>query len=237
MRQRRDHEARLIAMDAMAASIAQEVNQPLSAIALNGQAALLLLAQTPPNIKEARAALDGVVTDSVRGTEVIASLRGMFKKGARGRVWFDVDDLVREVVAMLDVDLRTGRISVSIELREGLPKLLADRVQLQQVFLNLIMNAIEAMRSVTERSRRLRISSDIIQGSSGVLVTVEDSGAGIDRKDRDRIFEPFFTTKSAGTGIGLTICRSIIEAHGGTLRASASKPYGTIFHVALPSGG
>ena len=137
---------------------------------------------------------------------------------------------------MVDIDLRTQRVSVSIELREGLPQLLADRGQLQQVFLNLIMNAIDAMRSVTDRVRLLRIRSDNGQESSSVLVTIEDSGAGIDRNDKDRIFEPFFTTKSTGTGIGLTICRSIIESHGGTLRASANKPYGTIFHVALPGG-
>ena len=148
----------------------------------------------------------------------------------------DVDVLVREVVDMLDVDLRTGRVSVSIEAHHDLPELLLNRGQLQQVLLNLITNAIEAMRSVTDRPRQLRIESNIIQGSQGVvLVTVEDSGTGIDRKDRNRIFEPFYTTKSSGMGIGLTICRSIIEAHGGTLRASANKPYGTIFHVALPS--
>jgi signal transduction histidine kinase len=113
--------------------------------------------------------------------------------------------------------------------------LLADRGQLQQVFLNVSMNAIEAMRSVSDRVRLLRVRSHV-QESSGVLVTIEDSGAGIDGKDKDRIFEPFFTTKSTGTGIGLTICRSIIESHGGTLLASANEPYGTTFHVALPSG-
>jgi signal transduction histidine kinase len=236
MRQRGERNERQIAMDAMAASIAHEVNQPLSAIALNSQAALLFLAQTPPNTNEARAALEGIVSDSVRGTEVIASLRGMFKNGAHGRVWCDVNDLVREVLTMLDVDLRTQRVAISTELREGLPPLLADRGQLQQVFLNLTMNAIEAMHSVVDRARQLRVRSDIIQESSGVLVTIEDSGTGIDRTDKDRIFEPFFTTKSTGTGIGLTICRSIIESHGGTLRASANKPYGTIFHVALPNG-
>jgi signal transduction histidine kinase len=236
MRQRGEREARQIAMDAMAASIAHEVNQPLSAISLNSQSALLFLARTPPNIEEARAALESIAKDSVRGSDVIASLRAMFKKDVHGRVWFSVNDLVREVLAMVDVDLRTQRISVSTELREGIPRLLADRGQLQQVFLNLIMNAIEAMRSITDRARLLRVRSDTIQGSSGVLVTVEDSGTGIDREDRDRIFDPFFTTKSSGTGIGLTICRSIIESHGGTLRASANKPYGTIFHVALPNG-
>jgi signal transduction histidine kinase len=148
----------------------------------------------------------------------------------------DVDVLVREVVEMLDADLLTGRVSVSIEAHHDLPELLLNRGQLQQVLLNLITNAIEAMRSVTDRTRQLRIKSET-SGSQGVVVTVEDSGTGIDRKDKDRIFEPFFTTKSSGTGLGLTICRSIIEAHGGTLSASVNKPYGTIFRVALPSSG
>jgi signal transduction histidine kinase len=236
MRQRGEREARQTAMDAMAASIAHEVNQPLGAIALNSQTALFLLAKTPPDIEEARAALESIVSDSVRGSEVIASLRAMFKKDVHGRVWFSVNDLVREVLTTVEVELRTQRVSVATDLHDGIPRLLADRGQLQQVFLNLIMNAIEAMRSITDRARRLRIRSDIIQGSSGVLVTVEDSGIGIDGKDKARIFEPFFTTKSSGTGIGLTICRSIIESHGGTLRASSNKPHGTIFHVALPDG-
>ena len=136
---------------------------------------------------------------------------------------------------MVDIDLRTQRVSVSIELREGLPQLLADRGQLQQVFLNLIMNAIDAMRSVTDRVRLLRIRSDNGQESSSVLVTIEDSGTGIEKNDKDRIFEPFFTTKSTGTGVGLAICRSIVEAHGGSLRASPNNPHGTIFYVALPT--
>ena len=234
LRQRRARETRQISMDAMAASIAHEVNQPITAITFNSDALLELLAQTPPNIDEARAAVEAIVSDSVRVGAVIASLRAMFKKGAHGRVWFDVNDLVREVLNLVDANFRTQRISVSTELREGLPRLLADRGQLRQVFLNLIANAIEAMCSVTDRTRLLRIRSDIIQGSSGILVTVEDSGTGLDIEVRDHIFEPFFTTKSTGTGIGLTVCRSIIEAHDGHLRASANKPYGTIFHVALP---
>jgi signal transduction histidine kinase len=235
MKQRREREARQIAMEAMAASIAHEVNQPLAAIALNSQAAMAFLAKTPLNIDEVRVAVEDIASDSVRASEVISSLRAMFKKEVHGRVSLGANDLVREVLTMVDVDLRMQRVFVSTELREGLPQLLADRGQLQQVFLNLIMNAIEAMRSVTDRERSLRIRSDFIQQASGVLVTIEDSGIGIGRKDKDRIFEPFFTTKSSGTGIGLTICRSIIETHGGTLRASANKPYGTIFHVALPN--
>jgi signal transduction histidine kinase len=121
-------------------------------------------------------------------------------------------------------------------MRETLPQLLANRAQLEEVFVNLIMNPIEAMHSVTNRARLLRISSDIVQEPSTVLVTIEDTGTGIDSKDKERIFEPFFTTKSEGTGIGLAICRAIVESHGGSLHASANHPYGTIFHVALPSG-
>jgi len=195
------------------------------------------LAETPPNIDKARAAFEAIANDGIRAGTVIASLRAMFKKDTHQRVRFDLNDLLREVLTLVDVDLRAQRVLVSTELCDGLPQLLADRVQLQQVFLNLITNAIEAMRFVTDRARLLRIKSDFIQESSGVLVTIEDSGRGIERKDKDRIFEPFFTTKSAGTGIGLAICRSIIEAHGGHIRASANHPHGTIFHVALPEEG
>jgi len=234
MRNRSASQARQIAMDTMAASIAHEINQPLGAIALNTHAALLHLARTPPDNNEARAALEDIAIASARGKEVIASLRRMFKKGAHGRVLFDVNDLVREALAMLDVNLRAQGVSVSTELREGLPRLLADRGQMQQVFLNLIMNATEAMQSITDRQRRIRITSDVVQEASDVRITIEDSGAGIDTEDKDRIFEPFFTTKSSGTGIGLTICRSIVDSHGGSLRASANTPHGTIFEVVVP---
>jgi signal transduction histidine kinase len=159
-----------------------------------------------------------------RASEAIESVRAMFKKDARGRAPVSVNDLVQEVLTMVVVDLRTQRVSLSTDLREGLPQLVADRGQLRQVFLNLIMNAIEAMHSVADRPRLLRISSDIIQETSGVLLSIEDSGTGIAGEDNERIFEPFFTTKPTGTGIGLTICRSIVEAHGGNLRTSPNKP-------------
>jgi signal transduction histidine kinase len=135
---------------------------------------------------------------------------------------------------MVEVDLRMHGISVSTELREGLPQLLVDRGQLRQVFLNLIMNAIEAMRSVADRVRLLRITSRVILDSSGVQVTVEDSGTGISEHSKDRIFETFFSTKSTGTGLGLPICRSIIESHGGSIQLSSNSPHGTIFLVSLP---
>ena len=236
MRQRGERQERQIAMDAMAASIAHEINQPLAAMVTNANAAVRWLTSATPDLDEARGALGRIVDDGHRASEVIGGIRSMFKKGAHGRLLLEINDLVREVLTMVELDLRNHRVSVTTDLRDGLPRLLADRGQLQQVFYNLIVNAIEAMGSVTDRARVLRISSEIIQEPSGIAVAVEDSGTGIKDDDKDRIFEPFFTRKSTGTGIGLTICRSIIESHGGSLRVSASKPYGTIFQATLPSG-
>ncbi|MFZ3250494.1 MAG: ATP-binding protein, partial [Pseudolabrys sp.] len=236
-RRRSNREGRQVAMDAMAASIAHEVKQPITAMTFNSDAGLEFLAETPPNINKARAAFEAIANDGIRAGTVVASLRAMFKRNIHQRVRFEVNDLLQEVLNLIEVDLRAQRISVSTELSNGLPQLIADRIQLQQVFLNLTMNAIDAMRSVTDRARILRIRSEFIREPSGVRVTIEDSGTGIDSNDKDHIFEPFFTTKSAGTGIGLAICRSIVDSHGGQLQASANHPYGTIFHVVLPERG
>lgn len=236
LRRRSNREGRRIAMDAMAASIAHEVTQPIAAMTNNSHAALILLARTPPDIREAMAALDAIVNDGERANAVITSLRAMFKREAGQKAHVNANDLLHEALRLVDPDLRFQQITVSTELREGLPQLSADRALLQQVFVNLFTNAIEAMRAVTDGHRLLRITSDFIQERSGVLITVEDSGAGIDTKDRDRILEPFFTTKPQGTGIGLAICQSIIESHGGQIRISNNHPRGAIFHVALPDG-
>jgi len=236
LRRRSNLEGRKIAMDAMAASIAHEVNQPIAAMTFNSEAALILLAGTPPNIDEARAALDAIVSDGMRAGEVIASLRAMFKRETHQRVRINANDLLREVLKLLDADIRSQQVTVLTELRDGLPLLFADRGQLQQVFLNVFMNAIEAMRTVTDGVRLLRITTDFIQDHSGILVTVGDSGPGIESKDKSRILEPFFSTKPTGTGIGLAICQSIIESHGGHMRVSDNHPRGAIFHVALPDG-
>jgi signal transduction histidine kinase len=236
MRLHAERAARQTAMDAMAASIVHEINQPLAAMVANGNAGLRWLERATPELDEVSAALRSIVADGHRANEVIIGIRSMFKKDIRGRKRLGINDLVREVLKMVELELRVEEISVATELRDGLPQLLADRAQLQQVFLNLVMNAMDAMRPITGRARLLRIRSDIIQDSNSVVVAVEDSGTGIDRKDQDRIFEPFFTTKSTGTGIGLAICQSIIESHGGTLQVSANNPHGTIFHVTLPGG-
>ena len=236
MRQRNERHARQVAMDAMAASIAHEIRQPLASIVLNGKSALDCLTGATSDLDEARAALQCVVDDSHRASAVISGIRAMFKKGAHGQILLDVNELVRETLTMIDLDLRTCGISVKTDLRNGIPRLSGDRGQLQQVFLNLISNAIEAMSSVIDRARNLQVRTNVVPESSDVVVTVEDSGTGLRGEDKDRIFEPFFTTKSTGTGVGLTICRVIIESHGGSLVALANEPYGAIFEVTLPSG-
>jgi len=233
IRERNAREAREVAMDGMAAAMAHELKQPLTSIALDGGAALRFIEKSDRD--EARAAIESVVRSAHRAAEVIDSIRSLYKRDLDRRTWLNVNEVVRQAVTTLDTDLRTHRILVATELRDALPQLFGSRALLEEVFVNLITNAIEAMHAVTDHERRLRISSDLRRGST-VVVTVEDTGTGIDEKDRDRIFEYFFTTKSKGMGIGLAICRAIVESHGGSLHASANSPYGTIFHVALPSG-
>lgn len=221
-------------MDIMVASLAHEIKQPLAAIIANANATRRWLSHAPPNIEEANVALDNIANEGHRASEVINSIRAMYKKGAHGRALFNPNDLIRETLVMADADLRIERIATSIQLRDDLPQLTAERGQLQQVLLNLITNAIEAMHDITDRPRILRLRSDMNKDASSVLITVEDTGIGIDGKDTEHFFEPFFTTKSTGTGIGLSVCRSIIEAHGGIIQVYANRPHGTIFNLNLP---
>ena len=172
--------------------------------------------------------------DGARASEVIHGIRSMFKKELRGRVLLDANDVVRDAFTLVGVDLRMQHISSSINLHPELPQVLADRGQLQQAMLNLIANAVDAMRGVSGRPRHLRVGSNVTPDQSKVEISVEDSGMGVSQNDLNRIFEPFFTTKPAGTGIGLAICRSIIEAHGGELLASVNIPHGMIFRINLP---
>ncbi len=236
IRRRGDRHARQIAMDAMAASIVHEIKQPLASIISNANAGRRWLKRETPDLNEAYSTFDSIVKGGQRMDEIVDGVRSMFRKGAHGLKMFDVNELVRETITMVHLDLRTQRISVTTDLGDSLPPLLGDRGQLQQVFLNLISNAIEAMSSVTDRARDLRIRSFLVQESSEVAITVENSGIGIEGESGYHIFEPFFTTKSTGTGVGLTICRVIVEAHGGSLQASAKKPCGAVFQVTLPSG-
>ena len=224
----------LVTMGQMAASIAHELNQPLAAIVANGNAGLRWLAKATPDLDEARAALKRVVSDGHRASQVIGTIRSIFKKDGQKKAPLDVNELLREVVGLVKDQLQDQQISLRTELEAKPSEVLGDRAQLQQVILNLITNAIDAMGSVAERSRVLRVRSEG-KGSDDVVITVEDSGVGIDPTTSDRIFESFYTTKSHGMGIGLAICRSIIEAHGGRISASPGNPHGSIFQVVLPT--
>jgi len=223
----------LTTMGQMAASIAHELNQPLAAMVTNANASLRFLANSTPDLDEVRAALKCVVSDGHRASQVIRTIRSMFKKDGQKKAEVNVNQLIQEVLGLMQGDLENQQVSLRTELEPQPIQVLGDRVQLQQVILNLITNAIDAMGSVTERQRVLRVKSETKE--SGVVITVEDSGTGIDPKITGRIFDAFYTTKSHGMGVGLAICRSIIEAHGGGISASPGNPNGCIFQVVLPT--
>ncbi len=224
--------SRLTTVGAMTASIAHEVNQPLAAIVANSNAALRWLAK--PDIEEAQAALKRIVKDGHRASEVVGSVRAIFKKEQSERAPLDVNELVLEVLHLAHGSLQMHRVSVRTELAEKLPKVLADRVQLQQVLLNLVTNGAEAMAEVEDRERLLTVTSGA-EEEGRIVLTVADSGTGIAPGDRERIFEPLFTTKASGMGMGLAICRSIILSHGGRLWMTPHEPRGSEFHLALPA--
>jgi C4-dicarboxylate-specific signal transduction histidine kinase len=231
--------ARVMQMTAasqVAASIAHEINQPLAAIVANGSASLRWLARSTPDLDEVRAALECIVKDGRHASEVIGGIRSMFKKDGQAGAPLDVNQLIREVFALLQGEIRSQQVLIRSELAEELPPVPANRVQLQQVVVNLIMNAVDAMSTVANRVRSLRVKTEM-QGSDYLLITVEDSGTGIDAENIDRIFDAFYTTKSHGMGMGLSICRSIVESHGGRLSVSPAQSHGSIFRVLLPIRG
>jgi signal transduction histidine kinase len=225
--------ARLTTMGELVASIAHEINQPLAAVVTNGDAALRWLNRDKPDLDEARKALSRIKQDSVRAGGVIRGLRDLAKKSGPQLAKLDINDVIQEVLALTRSELRRHGVMLHIDLFTGDQPVLADRVQVQQVLVNLIMNGIEAMRAVTERTRELTVSSALTEPGS-VLVAVEDTGTGLDPAIAQRIFEPLFTTKPDGLGMGLSICRSIIEAHEGRLWVSPRAPHGTAFGFTLP---
>jgi PAS domain S-box-containing protein len=226
--------SRQTTIGAMAASIAHEINQPLSALVTNGSIGLRLLAKADSDLDEIREVLKRIIDDGHRASQVVASIRAMFGKDQREKSLVDIRDLISEVLRLVQGELDSQRVSLQVELHPELPRVMADRVQMQQVLLNLLTNAVEAMSSVENRERSLLVKSDF-HGKHDVLITVEDSGSGLDPKDTARIFDAFFTTKSHGMGLGLSICQSIIESHGGRLWASTRSPHGSVFYVQLPT--
>jgi C4-dicarboxylate-specific signal transduction histidine kinase len=221
-------------MGQMTASIAHEIGQPLAAIMMHAESGLRWLINEEPDLDKVRAILRAIGDDGYRASEVIASTRSMFGKGRSEMSAVSVTAILGNVLALVNEEFERHQISVKNETLHELPQVMAERVQLQQVFLNLFMNAIDAMSSVTDRARVLAIKSRL-DGSDGVLITLEDSGTGIDASHMDRIFDPFFTTKSDGMGMGLSICRSIIESHGGQLSAKPGDPHGSVFQIVLPA--
>jgi C4-dicarboxylate-specific signal transduction histidine kinase len=218
----------------LSASIAHEVNQPLTAIINYAGAALRWLERPAPDLGEVRTSLEDIVSQGHRASEVIGNVRAMFNKGKEARAPLDINDLVHEVLRFVRIELQTQDITVQTGLTPQLPLVLGNKGQLQQVILNLVRNAADAMNAVPDRARVLRVNSAVHDPDS-VLLSVEDSGTGIDPKDIERIFESFFTTKSGGMGMGLSICRSIIEAHKGRLWASAGIDRGSVLNVQLPA--
>ena len=218
----------------LSASIAHEVNQPLAAMVTNANAALRWLKNKTPDLDEVSAALARIVSAGHRAGEVVGSVRTMFKGDGQEKAPLDLNDVIQDVLGFLRGELQAQRIVVQTGLTRPLPLVLGHGGQLQQVILNLVRNAADAMVSVSGRSRVLSVESTV-HDAEGVLVSVKDSGTGIDPKDIDRIFEAFFTTKAQGMGMGLSICRTIIEAHGGRLWASSGIDYGSVFNVQLPT--
>jgi len=226
------HMNRLATAGVLLASIAHEINQPLTGIVMQASAARQWLALREPSIEKARGALDQIERDGLRTGEIIASLRGMFKKEAQARNPIDINELIFTVLAIVRHELQRHGVELRTELDESLPALEGDRVQLQQVVLNLVMNAIEAMQ--TGALRILSIRSCVIKPNF-VHVAVEDTGTGIAPSNHDRIFDPMFTTKERGMGIGLSICHSIIESHNGRIWVTPGIDKGSVFQFELPT--
>jgi signal transduction histidine kinase len=228
--QRREREARLMTGDAVAATIAHEVHQPLSAMMTNADAGLRWLDRSLPDLDEAKAALREIAADGRRAGAVIGSIRAMFKSDAGNRTSLHINELINEALILLRNDLQNHRIIVQTDPSPQLPQVVGDRTQLQQVLLNLITNAIDSMAN-EDGPRVLSIKSEA--QDDGVMISVADTGKGIGSQDLDRIFNPLFTTKSGGMGMGLSICRSIIEAHDGRLWVAGNTPRGAVFQFVL----
>jgi PAS domain S-box-containing protein len=227
------HVTRVTTLGELAASIAHEVNQPLAAVVANAEACLRWLRRGTPDLDAARRSVEWIINDGNRASEVIRRVQALAKKTGLEKVPLDVNDVVREVIALVQPQITSHQVSLRIELAPALPMILGDRVQLQQVIINLVMNGLEAMQSVTDWPRELVIRSRQDERQQA-LVSVTDFGVGIAAENADRLFNAFFTTKSSGMGMGLAICRSIMEAHDGRLWATANIPHGATFQFTLP---
>ncbi|MGZ8359029.1 MAG: ATP-binding protein [Allosphingosinicella sp.] len=229
----REREDRLMSMDAVAAAVAHEVGQSLTGVTLNARAALNWLTRARPNPEQAIQALRDTLDGGQRTFDVIKSIRAIFTPRRGAPTAFNLNDLVRETSALLDRELAGRKVSLQLTLDEALPPIEADRIQMQRVLLNLFTNAIESLGATRGRTRRITVRSARLNGKN-LLLEVSDTGIGIAPEEIARIFDPFFTTRATGTGIGLSLCRTIVEEHGGRIWASPGEKWGATFHVQLP---
>jgi C4-dicarboxylate-specific signal transduction histidine kinase len=228
------HVSRVSTLGQMAASIAHEINQPLAGIVINGNASLRWLASDPPNLREAQEATRRIVRDGQRAGDVIARLRSLFRREGSPSEELGLNEVVQEVIAITRGEVQQGGAVIRSRLAEDLPLVAGDRIQLQQLMLNLIMNAIEAMSEVRDRLRQILISTERGEGNE-VLVSVQDSGVGLDPESKEKLFDAFHTSKSVGMGMGLAISRSIVEHHGGRLWAVSNNGPGATFLLTIPT--
>jgi C4-dicarboxylate-specific signal transduction histidine kinase len=228
------HVSRVATLGEMTASIAHEINQPLGAIVNSASACLRWL--NAEKLEEARQSATRAVAEAHRASEIIGRIRALVQKAPPRKDWLDVNETINEVIALVRNEVQRNGVALGTQFSEQLPAVLADRVQLQQVILNLVMNGIEALSGSRDGPRELLIRSEAHPPRS-ISVSVQDSGPGIDPKSFDHLFEAFYTTKPQGLGMGLAISRSLIEAHGGRLRATANAPRGAIFQFTLPIEG
>jgi two-component system sensor kinase FixL len=226
------HVTRVMTLGELVASIAHEVNQPLAAVVANGEASLRWLGHSTPQLEEARHAIERIINEGIRASEVIKRLRSLLAKGEAERVPLDINQVINDVLPLVQREALDHNVSLRIEADSDLPAVLGDRVQLQQVVLNLVMNAIEATSDVTDRPCRVLVHT-FLNEDGQVVVTVQDTGHGINPEEADRLFNPFFSTKSDGMGMGLSICRSIIEGHDGQIWASQNIDHGAKLQFAL----
>jgi signal transduction histidine kinase len=229
----RERNNKLMNLEAMAASISHEVRQPLTSIATNGRAAQRFLGHLPPNVEEAQSALKRLIGDSHRASQLFDNIRALFGKADEGHEPIDANQLIRAVVTGFQGDLEQHEIAIDVKLQEDLPKIIAHKGQLEEVLINLVRNAIEAMQADKNDHRVLQVSSRRHEDDK-IILSIEDSGPGIDPKHADNIFDAFVTTKSHGMGLGLALCRMIIERHAGKLSVSPAHPRGSIFRIVFP---
>jgi len=227
------HANRVTATGQLAASIAHEVSQPIAAALTNANAARRWLGALPPDLEEVRQAVGRIIRDGRRASDIVGRIRALVRKAPPRTDQLDINEVMLEVIALTRSELRSSGTSLQTQLADGLPRIAGDRIQLQQVMLNLILNGVEAISGSSETERELLISTEQ-DGPGGVLISVQDSGPGLKPESLDRLFDAFYTTKPDGMGMGLSICRSIIEAHGGRVWATTNLPHGAVFQFTLP---